>query len=70
MHLADDFCTQLAQVYERLTLLLPLELELELGLVKLNELELKLVKGLVKLNEPNPSFKKLNEFELELKYQA
>ena len=46
--------------------------ELEFGLVKLNELrlELELVKRLVKLNEPSPSFKNLNEFELEPKYQA
>ena len=50
--------------------------ELEFGLVKLNELELelelvkRLVKKLVKLNEPSPSFKNLNELELEPKYQA
>ena len=48
--------------------------KLEFGLVKLNELELKLefelFKRLVKLNEPSPSFKNLNELELEPKYQA
>ena len=52
--------------------------ELEFGLVKLNELGLelevelikRLVKKLVKLNEPSPSFKNLNELELEPKYQA
>ena len=50
--------------------------ELEFGLVRLNELGLelelvkRLVKKLVKLNEPSPSFKNLNELELEPKYQA
>ena len=50
--------------------------ELEFGLVRLNELGLelelvkRLVKKLVKLNEPSPSFKSLNELELQPKYQA